>query len=78
MTLQSHFRAIVPDMRHLGESPLSVGSIAFAGRIYHAAFNLPQDIAEDEYGYVQCRTSHNQVNNKKFFINSQFDVYCIC
>jgi hypothetical protein len=71
VTLQSHFQVIVPDMRHLGESPLSVEGIAFAGRIYQAVFNLPQDLAENEYSYLQCRTLHNQVNNKKFFINSQ-------
>lgn len=67
---QSHFQVIVPDMRHLGESPLSVGSITFAGKVYHAVFELPANLAEEEFGVLQCRTLHNQVNNKRFFVNS--------
>lgn len=31
MTLQSHFQVIVPDMRHLGESPLSVAALLLRG-----------------------------------------------
>lgn len=69
--LQSHFRVIVPDMRHLGESPLSVGGISFAGKVYHAVFNLPANLAVDEFGVLQCRTLHNQVDNKRFFINAE-------
>ena len=71
MTLHSHFQVIVPDMRHLGESPLSIGGITFAGKVYHAAFDLPANLAEDEYGVLQCRTLHDQLGNKKLFINCQ-------
>ena len=31
MTLQSHFQVIVPDMRHLGELPLTVGALHLRG-----------------------------------------------
>jgi hypothetical protein len=58
-------------MRHLGESPLSVGGISFAGKVYHAVFNLPANLAVDEFGVLQCRTLHNQVDNKRFFINAE-------
>ena len=45
MTLQSHFQVIVPEMRHLAESSLSVGGILLRGG--YADENVDDFIIDD-------------------------------
>jgi hypothetical protein len=39
--------------------------------LFQAKFDLPENLDTDEKGVIQCRTKHNQLNNKMFFLNFQ-------
>jgi hypothetical protein len=39
------------------------------GPLFHAKFNLPDNLDNEELAVFQCRTKDNQLNNKMFFLN---------
>jgi hypothetical protein len=58
------------DMKHLGDQPQSIGGEGtFVGPLYEAKFELPENVDIEEEGVIQCRTKHNEVKNKRFFLN---------
>jgi len=57
-------------MKHLGDQPQSIGGAGkFVGPLFEATFDLPEDVDAKEQAVIQCRTKHNQLNNKRFFLN---------
>ena len=70
--MESQFKVIIAEIRHLGDQPTSIGEAGiFVGPLFHAKFELPTGIDPQELGVIQCRTKHNQLNNKMFFLNSK-------
>lgn len=39
------------------------------GPLFHAKFNLPENLDPEKLAVFQCRTKDNQLNNKMFFLN---------
>jgi len=69
MEKQSQYKVIEAGMRHLGDQPTLIGAGTFVGQLYYATFDLPDNIDPQELAVIQCRTLHNQVRNKRFFLN---------
>ncbi len=70
--MESQFKVIIAEIRHLGDQPTSIGEAGiFVGPLFHAKFDLPTSLDSQELGVIQCRTKHNQLNNKMFFLNSK-------
>ena len=70
--MESQFKVIIAEIRHLGDQPTSIGVAGiFVGPLFHAKFELPSALDPQELGVIQCRTKHNQLNNKMFFLNSK-------
>ena len=69
MTTQTSYHVILKDMIHLGDDPLPIGKGMYSGLEYQSTFELPLHLAEDDFGMVQCRTLHNQCDNKQILIN---------
>jgi len=58
------------EMKHLGDQPMSIGGEGkFVGPLYEAKFDLPNNVNNEEEAIIQCRTKHNELNNKRFFLN---------
>jgi len=54
----------------LGDQPTAIGEAGiFVGPLFHAKFNLPENLDVEELAVFQCRTKDNQLNNKMFFLN---------
>ncbi|UCF07162.1 MAG: hypothetical protein JSW28_05765 [Thermoplasmata archaeon] len=69
---ESQFKVIIAEIRHLGDQPTSIGEAGiFVGPLFVAKFELPNNIEPSELSVVQCRTKHNQLNNKMFFLNNK-------
>jgi hypothetical protein len=70
ITGETQFKVIIAEIRHLGDQPTSIGEAGiFVGPLFHAKFDLPENIDPDELAVIQCRTKDNQLNNKMFFLN---------
>ncbi|KPJ66077.1 hypothetical protein AMJ44_09030 [candidate division WOR-1 bacterium DG_54_3] len=66
----TQFTVIIAEIRHLGDQPTSIGEAGiFVGPLFHAKFNLPDNLDYQELAVIQCRTKHNQLNNKIFLLN---------
>ena len=58
------------EMKHLGDQPQSIGGEGtFVGPLYEAKFELPDNVDIHQEGIIQCRTKHNEIKNKRFFLN---------
>ena len=69
---ETQFKVIVGGMKHLGDQPSSIkGAGKFVGPLFEATFDLPDNVDHKEQAIVQCRTKHNQLNNKNFFLNTR-------
>jgi hypothetical protein len=67
---ETQFKVIIAEIRHLGDQPTSIGEAGiFVGPLFHAKFDLPDNIDHEELAVIQCRTKDNQLNNKMFFLN---------
>jgi hypothetical protein len=61
---------IIAEIRHLGDQPTAIGEAGiFVGPLFHAKFNLPDNLDTEKLAVFQCRTKDNQLNNKMFFLN---------
>jgi hypothetical protein len=57
-------------MMHIGEEPKSIkGEGNFVGPLWEMTFDLPEDLDTEETAVIQCRTKHNEIDNKRFFLN---------
>ncbi|UCF09180.1 MAG: hypothetical protein JSW28_05760 [Thermoplasmata archaeon] len=45
------------------------GEKEIVGPLYEARFDLPDNVDIREEAVIQCRTKHNEIKNKKFFLN---------
>ncbi|UCE36608.1 MAG: hypothetical protein JSW00_13975 [Thermoplasmata archaeon] len=67
---ETQFKVIIAEIRHLGDQPTSIGEAGlFLGPLFYASFNLPTNLDPQELAVFHCRTKHNQINNKMFFLN---------
>jgi hypothetical protein len=67
---ETQFKVIIAEIRHLGDQPTAIGEAGiFVGPLFHAKFNLPDNLDPEELAVFQCRTKDNQLNNKMFFLN---------
>ena len=67
---KTQFKVIMGDIKHLGDQPKAIGGEGkFVGPLYEAKFDLPDDLDAEEEGVIQCRTKHNELDNKRFFLN---------
>jgi hypothetical protein len=61
------------EMKHLGDQPKAIGGEGkFVGPLFEAHFDLPDNVNLEEEAIVQCRTKHNELDNKRFFLNYQW------
>lgn len=59
-------------MKHMGDEPESLGERGdFVGKRFEARFHLPGDVDITEESIIQCRIKSNEIDNKRFLINSR-------
>jgi hypothetical protein len=69
MSIQTGYQVIVDKMIHLGDDPLPIGKSIHSGIDFQLEFELPENLVMDDFGIAQCRTLHNQCDNKICLIN---------
>jgi hypothetical protein len=69
MNLQTGYQVIINKMIHLGDNPLSIGKSIHTGIEFQFEFDLHENLCRDDFGIAQCRTLHNQCDNKICLIN---------
>jgi hypothetical protein len=72
MSHRTHFEIIISDRKHLGSKPSPRTGVTYVGNLYHVIFRLPENLDQNEPALIQCKTLHNQVGNKRLFINTRW------
>jgi hypothetical protein len=72
MPHSTDFKVLIPKMIRLGETPHAIPGVTFVGHTCQLDFVLPASLVEDEYALLQCKSLHNQVSNKRLYLNTRW------
>ena len=72
MPYTTDFKVLVPNMIRLGDTPQEIQGVTYVGHTWQLDFELPSSICIKEHAILQCKTLHNQMNNKRLYVNTRW------